>query len=393
MNALCRSVFEILGKRFTARFGAVFRSREQPIVGRSHLGARKWVLLTIGVIAGLAITAVMHRGSWLGRRYDPVRAKAWEAVAPRLDATDKASAGSIDRQAAAIDEFFDERSEGAEAFADDALSLRGKWVLVRSYLPFTDKKAHDRYLHKSFERRLFRAQELESLVSSALTAFLSEAEGLENSLLVDIRVDLRDGDLVRTNVLPSLHSDEAFRAEFTRMAVRLLPALSRDIGVSIGTFAGSEVATATASKVFVAVAARLGVSGGILGAGAASSWATMGVGLIVAVIIDRVLSWALHRAGYDPAREIAGKVRDILRQVRTLILDGDPQDAERYAKLRQKAKEAWLPWERAECRKQAEKIEASGRLGLRHELAKLHSLRARIRRDSLTRIVLEGGQP
>jgi hypothetical protein len=393
MITFYRSVFQSLGQRIASRFRAVFRSQQQRTAGQTRLGTRTMFLLTIGVIAGLAITAVMHRGPWFSPRYDPARAKAWETIKPRLDATDQAAADGIDRHAAAIHDFFHERSQGAEEFADDALSLWGKWVLVQSCLPFSDKKGHERYLRECFERRMFRAKELEDLVRSTLTAFLSEAEGLENQLLVEIRADLGDGELAKTGVLPSLHSEEAFRAEFTRMVARLLPALSRDLGISIGTFAGSEIAVAIATKVLIAVAARLGVSGGILGAGAASSWATLGVGLLVAIIINAVLDWALHQAGYDPAREIAGKVRDILAQVRTLILDGDPQVAACYAALRSKEKATWFFWERAECRKQAEAIEASGRLGLRHELDKIHSLRARLRRDALTKLVLEGGQP
>jgi hypothetical protein len=41
----------------------------------------------------------------------------------------------------------------------------------------------------------------------------------------------------------------------------------------------------------------------------------------------------------------------------------------------------------------ADRIDASGNLGLRRELTKLHDVRSRVRRAALERLILEGDGP
>jgi hypothetical protein len=48
---------------------------------------------------------------------------------------------------------------------------------------------------------------------------------------------------------------------------------------------------------------------------------------------------------------------------------------------------------RQQCRQAAEKINAGGSLGLRHELQRLRHLRERLREAALKKLVLEGGRP
>jgi len=55
------------------------------------------------------------------------------------------------------------------------------------------------------------------------------------------------------------------------------------------TTIGTSLASDLALVVLEQVGVRLGVSGGILAAGAESSWATLGVGLAVGLVVDQVV--------------------------------------------------------------------------------------------------------
>jgi hypothetical protein len=52
----------------------------------------------------------------------------------------------------------------------------------------------------------------------------------------------------------------------------------------------------------------MGIEGGVLGSGAVSTVATLGVGLIIAIIVDYVIDAVFKACGYDPVEKIAGQV-------------------------------------------------------------------------------------
>ena len=43
------------------------------------------------------------------------------------------------------------------------------------------------------------------------------------------------------------------------------------------------------------------------------------------LVADHVIAWALKEAGYDPAAEIAAKVRESLDRLESLLIDGTPE--------------------------------------------------------------------
>ena len=124
-------------------------------------------------------------------------------------------------------------------------------------------------------------------------------------------------------------SDTAFQEEYLRLAGGITQTLERDAGMEVGRqvagFVVMDVATPIVIRIVEFVAAELGVEAGILGAGAASGTVTFGVGLIVGIVADQVIAWVLKEAGYDPAAEIAGKVRETLDRVESLLIDGTPE--------------------------------------------------------------------
>ena len=83
----------------------------------------------------------------------------------------------------------------------------------------------------------------------------------------------------------------------------------------------AKVALGWGSK-WTQVAVRLGISAGILGTGAASGWATLGIGVVVGIIVDQIVSWVWDWWA-DPTGNLASNLDAKLDEMRTLICDGD----------------------------------------------------------------------
>jgi hypothetical protein len=337
------------------------------VISTKQTGEPRWrrqVLLAIGIVAGMAVIAII-RGNWGGSHQplaDPVRQAAWDKITPRLSTAEQSSLHASDKYTERVRSFFEERKLAARAFAGEVLSLSGKWAFVKSKLPWTDADGHERFLREAFDRLVFKAGDIQDLIESSVRGYLSELDGIESAMLVDIRADLSESDLSPPELLPALHSDTAFQAAYAQMVELVLPVVSRDLKVSaareLTSFIASDIAANIAVRILAAVTARLGLSAGILGTGAALTVETLGVGLVAAFLADMALDWAMHKAGYDPEGDIARKLCDSLDKVEALLLDGDP---------------------------------GSETLGLRAELKRLQQLRSRICSEALKKLILEGG--
>ena len=102
----------------------------------------------------------------------------------------------------------------------------------------------------------------------------------------------------------------------------------------------------------------MGVEAGLLGTGAASCVATVGLGMIIAIIIDYIIDAIFKAVGYDPAANIAGQVDSSLDKMEK-ALTGD------------------TTW-------------GGGTKGsLRKQLEKLHEARSRLRRDTISQFMKE----
>jgi hypothetical protein len=331
--------------------------------GKPQGGQRRWLrqlLLAAGIIVGLSIMALIHM-SWGGA--DPVRQTAWEKIAPRLSSAEQTSLQAGDKYAGRVSAFFAERKRAARAFAEEALSLSGKWAFVKSKLPWTDADGHDRFIRQSFERLLFKGEDIKELIESTVRGYVSELEGIESAMLVDIRADLSEGDLGPPDLLPALRSDESFQKSYAQMAERVFPVVQLDMGVTVArelsSFMAADIAANVSVRILTAVTVRLGLSGGILGSGAVLSVETFGAGLVAALLVDKLIDVVMHQAGYDPEGDIAFKVCEALDKVEAMLLDGEPE---------------------------------SGTLGLRGELLKLQQARSKLCNEALKKLIFEGGQ-
>jgi hypothetical protein len=323
-----------------------------------------------------------------------LRARAWGQIAGRLDAADRASLAEIGRSLAQIDAFFASRRGGARPFAAAVLSLGGKWRFIKSHLPFADEQCHARFLQEQLAEHLLRPEELPKLLEGCVAGYLIRVRAMENQLLVQIRADLSESDLRAYDVIPALQSTQQFASQFQQLQGELTLMVGRDLNLTlskeVAVLVGGEVAAQVALRVGLAVAERFGVSAGILGAGAASGWATFGLGLVVAIGLDFTVDGLLHLAGHDPEGQVAAKVEETLWRLQRLIVAGDPEAVLSYQKLRNMEAAHASGQVRLAAREAADAIERSGNLGLRHELQRLHELRARVRRAALEQLILQG---
>jgi hypothetical protein len=328
-------------------------------------GQRRWLrqlLLAIGILFGLALLAVSHV-IWDGSfAPDPVRQAAWAKVTPHLSAAEQVSADAADKYARRVQQFFAERKTGARRFAEEVLSWSGKWAFLKSQSPWGSDGDYRQFLREAFERHLFKEADLADLLRCAVEGYASELTGIENETLLAIRADLSDSAVAQRAPLPALRSDDAFRQAVAAMMAKVLAIATNDVAVTAGrelaSFIASDIATNITIEILSVAAARLGIEAGILGSGMASGAATLGIGLVAAILADQLLDWILNAAGYDPAGAIAAKVCESLDGVETLLLDGDPE---------------------------------TGKGGLCRELAKLREERSALRREALQKLILEGG--
>ena len=66
---------------------------------------------------------------------------------------------------------------------------------------------------------------------------------------------------------------------------------------------------------------RVGVSAGLLGAGASSSAATLGVGLAAGLVVDQIVSWAWDRWS-DPRGALARATAARVDAIRRAVVEG-----------------------------------------------------------------------
>jgi hypothetical protein len=262
------------------------------------------------------------------RAADEKRKKAVEAkVKKSLEDLSRESAKSMAARLKAAKADFEKARGNAPEFAEEALSWQSKWELTKEHLGLSAEGSHERFLRAKFEEKVCSPDGLKRALEGAVNGFLTELEGLEAEWLVKLRADVSDEDLALAEALPHLKSEEAFKAEYRKLAREMLPVLAKDLKVEVvrqvASFAIGEIGTQLAVQIAVSAAAEMGVSAGVLGAGAMSGVATFGVGLAVCFLVDHWLGEVLKEAGYDPQREIAGKVKGSLDRLEGVAVDGD----------------------------------------------------------------------
>ncbi len=327
----------------------------------NHSKGKNWVRRLLRPTPRRLATFAVLIGLWCA--YQTYFTPHQRAVRHRLADADAKSEKAIDARLKPLNDLFDRGRSGSGEFAEEALSWNGKWQFVKGLV--SGSESHRAFLSRSFGQHVFTPDELRAAMEAVVRAYLDDLEAVESEMLVRLRADLADTDRP-TELLPAhLRSDEEFRREYRKLAGDVVAELRLDVGVTVGREIGmliaSDVAATAALQAAKAAAAEMGVGAGILGTGAASTVATLGVGMVVAVILDYLLDQVFRMAGYDPAAKIEAMVDESLDKMQAALMR-DPGffSTEKKGALRQR-------------------------------LEDLHEARSKMRRETVARLLKEGG--
>lgn len=237
-----------------------------------------------------------------------------EVAKPHLGKAEQAAERAIEEHVKSLDTFFADSKKRTHTFAGEALSWSSKWRLVADYVPFTDGDRHQKYIRSKFEEHIFKADQLEEAVKQVVRSYLAHIRSIESKMLVDLRADVSD--------FPSAYplaqlDDKRIQESYDQALSRAIAATGGDLRADIAM----QLVSTIAGEVLTQVAVRLGVSAGILGTGAASGWATFGIGVVVGLIVDQFVSW-IWDWWADPKGNLAAELDKKLDEMNRLIVDG-----------------------------------------------------------------------
>ncbi|MEQ1936381.1 MAG: hypothetical protein ABL962_21200, partial [Fimbriimonadaceae bacterium] len=166
----------------------------------------------------------------------------------------------------------------------DIVSLYGTWVALKAKLPFADKDGLNKYVVEKFNQHIFSSQDFANAMKRSIGGGIKDIEGIENDLATALRQEILGRSLGPGEI-------QKAEVEFRDAIAHLLPEARK----GAGTAAGGLLAEAT-TDIATQVLLRLGVSAGILAAGAASSWWTFGGTLIIGVAVSAIWHWVTKPA-------------------------------------------------------------------------------------------------
>ncbi|HYH66518.1 MAG TPA: hypothetical protein VD866_17625 [Urbifossiella sp.] len=287
------------------------------------------------------------------------------AVRAHLGQADTHAKAAIGPRLQPVRALFAKARKGAPAFAEEALSWRGKVAAVRG---FFGSNAQREFMADAFARHIFSPAEMRSAIEGACRGYADDLDGVEAQMLVRIRADLDLAGRPAEGIPAHLRNDEAFAREYRVMAGKVAAKVGVDVAVLAGreivVLAASEVATRAAIQVARAAATELGIQTAVLSGGGVSMVVTLGAGLVIAVIIEYVIDEVFRLVGYDPKANVAAAVVASLdRMEAALIRDTSGQ---------------WF-------------FDRTKPGALRAEMERLSESRSRLRREAVALTLKEGG--
>jgi hypothetical protein len=271
-------------------------------------------------VGGLAVVRRLLSSFAIDEQVRATQARA----RPHIEKADAASQAGIDTSLRSLQSFFDEAKGHAEAFADDVLGWTSKYKLIRGQ--------HEEFLAETFRKHFFGPDELKQAMTSAVEAYVADLEAIDNRMLVDIRMDVADLPAAATLMkmpIPDLQQ------RYQSVCSRIAGITGADTAVDVGRLAADMIV----SSVVTMMAARMGTSAVVLGAGAASSWWTFGIGIAIGVIVDQIIATVWDWT-YDPHGKLVAMMEEKIDELQNLVLDGAEgkpglrQELRRYADKR-----------------------------------------------------------
>ena len=254
-----------------------------------------------------------------------------EVAKPHLTKAELEAERVIEEHVKALDTFFADSKKSTRAFAGEALSWSSKWRLAADYVPFTNGDRHQKFIREQFEEHVFKPAQLEEAVKQVVKSFLTNMRSIESKMLVDLRADV--SDFPTTYPLAEL-DDKRLQESYDQALSHAIAATGSDLRGDIAT----QLVSIIAGEVLTQVAVRLGVSAGILGTGAASGWATLGIGVVVGLIVDQIVAWVWDWWA-DPKGSLAADLDKKLDEMNRLIVDGSTDVQGLRERLKQFARE------------------------------------------------------
>ncbi len=229
----------------------------------------------------------------------PGRALVQAAINKRIEESSQKSLAAITNRSNEFRTFVQERKAGAKPFSEEVVSIYGKWRVLKSKLPLTDSEGHKKYIVDQFDKHIFTPQQLSDRVKTIIEDSIRDLDQEQNNLAVAIRKELLGRPLMPGEI-------PVAREELTNAIDRAVFTAQVDAAKGATGLVVAEVTASVASQVLT----RLGVSAGILSAGAATSWWTLGAGLAIGFAVNELWDWIDDPAG-DIKREIEGSLDNL----------------------------------------------------------------------------------
>lgn len=271
----------------------------------------------LGVCAGIVVIAFLHDLPEMRKKLSPSFAqepvltpaqRATNMANEQLNWAHRESYARLEAHFAPVEEFF--RTARTRDFAETCLSWESKWFLLIDKLDGSTK--HAQLIEAAFRRCIFDPTELERILAQCTTAYVQEVGSIDGEMLVRLRADLSS---LPSGAVPAFDAD-TLHARYGDALQRAVAASQSDVMATVER----ETVSFIVSEVMTAALLQVGVSSGILTAGAASGWTTFGAGLVVSVLVD----YAVQQYS-DPVGKLTADVNARLNGLKTAILNGDQQ--------------------------------------------------------------------
>lgn len=269
----------------------------------SQFPSRRAVALTLsGVLVGIVAPKLIS-GFWYDKR---------KVIANgHLNKAEKVTESIVGKEFSELNAFFTTAKKNIPAFVDEALGYYSKWIIITDSIPFTSGGTHEKFIRQIFNEKVFKANELEKEVQATVKSCLDQISSVENRMLVDLRADIPD--IPKEYFIQHLN-EKLFQDKVDKIVVLASVASTADIGPTIAI----NLASFIAGEALAMVAIQLGVSSGILTAGAASSWLTFGIGAVVGLIVDQMVGW-IWNWWADPKGDLKQKLESKLEEIFLLV--------------------------------------------------------------------------
>ena len=268
-----------------------------------------------------------------------VRPTLGQRVEPYLERVNAQHAQALETAIAGIQRFFESARQQAPVFAAEALSWRSTWASLLDTVPWTAGDRLPQRLQTLFAEHVFSPAQLQAELERVVQQFQEELRDIDQQLLVELRLDLE----AEYPEFPW----EAFSAQAWASAQAQAVEHLWQLGQPLvqGELATQAVSLLSAELALL-VGTRLATSSGGVAVGAATSWSHLGVGLVVGVLVDQMLTRLWHWWA-DPAGTLSGELcrelDDLEQQVLgTGVTPGLQQALQTFVQYRSHQQRRWL---------------------------------------------------